>query len=124
MTTTDRRPKVPSTFRSLANAILGKTGKPDRLDTATRMALDADFGHGGEPSTPERMAEQKSDPIDELIKNRRRGAARCTAAAPRPSAKLLCKSRVTCSLLCAAEVAVNNSQVATTDRWITAAPPA
>jgi hypothetical protein len=24
--------------------MLGKTGKPDRFDTATRMAIDADFG--------------------------------------------------------------------------------
>ena len=33
-----------STLRSLVNAILGKVpGKPDRLDTATRMAMDADF---------------------------------------------------------------------------------
>ena len=32
-------PNLLSTLRSLANAILGKTGKPDRVDTATRMAL-------------------------------------------------------------------------------------
>jgi hypothetical protein len=36
------RRKLLPTLRSLANAILGKTGKPDRLDTATRMATDAD----------------------------------------------------------------------------------
>ena len=32
-----------STLRALANAFLGKTGKPGHLDTATRMAMDADF---------------------------------------------------------------------------------
>jgi hypothetical protein len=37
------RPILLSTLRSLANAILGKTGKRDRFDTATRMAMDADF---------------------------------------------------------------------------------
>jgi hypothetical protein len=32
-------------LRSLVNAILGKVpGKTSRLDTATRMAMDADFG--------------------------------------------------------------------------------
>ncbi len=36
-----------STLRSLSNAILEKTGKPGRLNTATRMATDADFGAGG-----------------------------------------------------------------------------
>jgi len=39
---------MPSTLGSLSNAILGKTGKPDRLDTATRMAMDAGFSARGE----------------------------------------------------------------------------
>ena len=44
-----------SWLRSLADAILGKVpGKPDRLDTATRMALDADFSDRGEPMQPAR----------------------------------------------------------------------
>ncbi|HZZ24735.1 MAG TPA: hypothetical protein VFE60_20080 [Roseiarcus sp.] len=33
-----------STMRSLVNAMLGRTGKPDRLDTAPRMVADADRG--------------------------------------------------------------------------------
>jgi hypothetical protein len=37
------RPKLPPALRSLADAILSKTGKPGRPDTATRMAMDADF---------------------------------------------------------------------------------
>jgi hypothetical protein len=38
-------------LRSLVNAILGKVpGKTSRLDTATRMAMDADFSHGPEPA--------------------------------------------------------------------------
>ncbi len=45
------RTKVLSTLRSVANAFLGRSGKPDRIDTATRMAMDADFSHRGEPST-------------------------------------------------------------------------
>jgi hypothetical protein len=56
-----------STLRSLANAILGKTGKPDRVDTTTRMAMDADFSHRGEPSTPERESASNVDQIEELM---------------------------------------------------------
>jgi len=41
----------------MADAILGRVpGKPDRLDTATRMAMDADFSDHGE------LARQKGDP--------------------------------------------------------------
>jgi hypothetical protein len=37
-----------STLSSLANATFGKVpDKPDRLDTATRMAMDADFSDRG-----------------------------------------------------------------------------
>ena len=58
-------PKLLSTLRSLANAFLGKTGKPDRVDTATRMAMDAGSGRG-KPSAPERESAEKVGPIDEL----------------------------------------------------------
>jgi hypothetical protein len=51
-----------STLRSLANAILGKTGNPDRLDTAMRMAMDADFSDRGERSTSEREPAPNIDP--------------------------------------------------------------
>ena len=61
------RPKVLSTIRALVNAILGKTDKPDRLDTATRMAMDADFSDRGEPSAPERELVPHIDPVDELM---------------------------------------------------------
>jgi hypothetical protein len=41
-----------SWLRSLADAIAGKVpGKPDRLDTATRMATDADFSRSGKGAT-------------------------------------------------------------------------
>ena len=60
-------PKLLSTLRSLANAILGKTGKPNRFDTATRMATDARSG-SGKPSAPERESAEKVDPIDELMR--------------------------------------------------------
>jgi hypothetical protein len=61
------RRKLLPTLRSLANAILGKTGKRDRLDTATRMATEADFSDKGEPSAPEREPAPHIDPIDELM---------------------------------------------------------
>jgi hypothetical protein len=39
-------------LRSLVNAILGKVpGKTSRLDTATRMAIDADFSDSRELSS-------------------------------------------------------------------------
>lgn len=42
-------------LRSIADAILGRVpGKPDRTDTATRMAIDADFSNRGEPKTQKR----------------------------------------------------------------------
>ena len=59
-------PKLLSTLRSIANAILGKTGKADGSDTATPVELDADFRGRDEPSTLEREPAQKVDPIDEL----------------------------------------------------------
>jgi len=62
------RPKVLSTLRSLANAILGKIGKPDRLETATRMALDADFSERFEPSGSESELARNVDQIDELMR--------------------------------------------------------
>jgi hypothetical protein len=38
-----------TSLRSFVNAILGKTGKPGRLDTATRMAMEADFSNEIDP---------------------------------------------------------------------------
>jgi len=38
-TTASKSSTMLTWFRSLANAILAKTGKPDRPDTATRMAM-------------------------------------------------------------------------------------
>ncbi len=64
---------IQTWLRSLANAILGKTGKPDRLDTATRMAMDADFSDRGEPTTPPREPQRKIDPIAELERILREG---------------------------------------------------
>ena len=55
--------------RSLAYAILGKVpGKSDRPDTATRMAMDADFSDRGEPAIPPRGPLRKVDPIEELAR--------------------------------------------------------
>jgi hypothetical protein len=67
------RTKLLSTLRSLANAILGKTGKPDRLDTATRMTLDADFRERAEPPKPPREPQRKVDQITELERLLREG---------------------------------------------------
>ena len=56
-----------STLRLFANSVLGKIpGKPDRLDTATRMAMDADFSDRGEPAAPPREPACKVDQIEEL----------------------------------------------------------
>ena len=60
-----------STLRSLVNAILGKVpGKPDRLGTATRLAMDADFTVKPkvEPKRPQRGERDagRVDPIEEL----------------------------------------------------------
>ena len=44
------------------------TGKRVGVDTATRMAMDADFNDRGEPSTQERAPMLKMDQIDELIR--------------------------------------------------------
>jgi hypothetical protein len=74
-----------STLRSLANAVMGKLpGKPDRLDTATRMAMDADFCDCGYATTPPREPQRKGtrpprlpqpkiDPIAELERILREG---------------------------------------------------
>ena len=56
--------------RSFLNAILGKTGKPDRCaDTATPMAIDAG---GGESRRNERGIRQPAtdldDPLEELVR--------------------------------------------------------
>jgi hypothetical protein len=62
------RAKLLSALRSLANAFLGRTGKPGRPDTATRMAMDADFRARGERATPKGELAPKVDPIDELMR--------------------------------------------------------
>ena len=59
-------PKLLSTLRSLADAFLGRTGKPDRLDTATRMAMDADFSERGERVASECEPPPMVDPLEEL----------------------------------------------------------
>jgi hypothetical protein len=69
------------TWRSIINAILGNVpGETSRLDTASRMAMDADFRHsrttpGVLPSRQrddqhliKRAASLPIDPIDELIR--------------------------------------------------------
>jgi hypothetical protein len=49
-------------LRSVVNAILGKVpGKTSRPDTATRMAMDADFSDRREQTTRAREPEKKVD---------------------------------------------------------------
>ena len=62
------RLKVLSTLCSLANAILGKTDKPDRVDTATRMAMHADFSPEQDRTEPQLEPPQETDPLDELMR--------------------------------------------------------
>ncbi len=45
-----------SCLRSIADAILGRVpGKPGRVDTSTRMWLDADFSDRGRPGSENRQ---------------------------------------------------------------------
>jgi hypothetical protein len=67
-------------LRSIANAILGKVpGKPDRLDTATRMAMEAHFNDRSEPTTPIREPRRKVDRTGKLERPRGKGN-RCDAS--------------------------------------------
>src|SRR5271166_4426804 len=50
--------------RSFANSIMGRTGRPNRLDEATVVAMEAAFNDRGEPKTQEHA----NDQIDELIR--------------------------------------------------------
>ena len=51
-----------STLRSIVNAILGKVpGKPNRLDTATRVAMDAQLASDAD-FTAKHKAEPKGTP--------------------------------------------------------------
>ncbi len=62
-------------LRSMADAILGRVrGKPDRLDTATRMATDADFSDRNKPARQRRSRPADDvDPIEELDRLTRDG---------------------------------------------------
>ena len=58
-----------STLRMITNAMLGKVpGRRGRLDTATQMAMDADFSEREEPASQKSEPAQKIDPIDELMR--------------------------------------------------------
>ena len=58
-----------SKLRAITNAMLGKIpGRRGRLDTATRMAMDADFSDREEPASQKSEPAQKIDPIDELMR--------------------------------------------------------
>jgi len=59
---------VFSTLRSLANLILGRTRKPGRVDTATRMAMDADFSAKGRTDSAPAPQEPPVDPLAELVR--------------------------------------------------------
>ena len=81
-------------LRSLVNAILGKVpGKTSRLDTATRMAMDADFSDRREPGRDARptvagaQARPQGTKIDAL--SFRRGVRDLTCGADQqPSVRL------------------------------------
>lgn len=62
-------------LRSMADAILGKVpGKPGRLDTATRMATDADFSDRNKSARQHRSRPAYDvDPIEELERLTRDG---------------------------------------------------
>ena len=59
---------MPTWLRSLVNAFLGKVpGKTSRLDTATRMAMDADFGDRQE-SVPHGLRRRRERDDGHLVK--------------------------------------------------------
>jgi hypothetical protein len=59
---------VPTWLRSVVNAISGKVpGKTSRIDTATRMAMDADFSDRREP-TPQGEFRGRERDLEELIR--------------------------------------------------------
>jgi hypothetical protein len=61
-------------LRSIVDAFLGKVpGKTSRLDTATRMAMDADFSGRREPSTRPREPIRKVDSVAKTKQNRKGG---------------------------------------------------
>jgi hypothetical protein len=47
------------------DGFMGRTSRPSRADTATRMAMDADFTHSSR-TTAERRCEVKDDAVDPL----------------------------------------------------------
>ena len=57
---------------SLVNAILGKVpGKTGRLDTATRMAMDADFSDRREPTSEARSTFVRTPERKRTLKERK-----------------------------------------------------
>ena len=55
-------------WRRIALAVAGKTGKSVGLDTATRMAIDADFSVLDDGTAPRTEPQQDIDPLDELMR--------------------------------------------------------
>jgi hypothetical protein len=53
---------IVSWLRSSTNTVPGRTGKPDYLDTATRMAMEADFGRGDERAEARARAGGRAQP--------------------------------------------------------------
>ena len=49
-------------------SVVRQSDQPDRVDTATRMGLDADFSDRGERAVREPEPARKVDPIDELLR--------------------------------------------------------
>ena len=70
-------------LQRFARAALGKTGRPSRLDTATRMATDADFRARKEPAAPPHDPPAELSPIDELMRIVGEGTPR--GKIPRPA---------------------------------------
>jgi hypothetical protein len=52
----------------VALAVARKTGRPVGLDTATRMAMDANFSAREDGTAPEHEPYEETDPLDELMR--------------------------------------------------------
>jgi hypothetical protein len=57
-------------WRAVARAIAHKTGRRHGLDTATRMAMNADFTHRSGPDTSQQLVDQAYELIRTLRKDR------------------------------------------------------
>ena len=60
--------EIAKDWGRIASAVARKSGKQVGLDTATRMAMDADFSLERDRAEPPHRPPEESDPLDELMR--------------------------------------------------------